>query len=855
MVHPIPITTPTRVFDDRTHTIHAVAHVPYSQRMVSASEDGRVRLWDMKTAQVLKKMEGHNGEVMGLGVSRDGQMIVTSKTGQSLTKPIKAHGSAVRSLDFSPDNALVVTASSAADDHRTWAQYPGNYDCGSTVRCVRYAWSGVHMLAVATDRDIQIYLARNCKRNDHDPTIREWNTSNWTQVGIPWTGHTYKVNSIAINSAGTHAVSASSDNSVRLWQLSDKQTVAIFHHTSSVVCATFSADGAHILSGGYDKKITEWAAPGGIMPAYYAWVNEKVLQPAPKVVEYQHDSLKSSDSKLQQAVSTTASHDSKLQQAVLTTASHDSKLQEAVSTTAIHDSRLQEALQQAVSATAIHDSRLQEAVLTTASHDSKLQQAVSATAIHDSMLQEAVLTTASHDSKLQQAVSATASHDSKLQQAVSATASHDSKLQQAVSATAIHDSRLQQVVLTTASHDSKLQQAVSATAIHDSRLQEAVLTTASHDSKLQQAVSATAIHDSRLQQASQQAVSTTAGHDYKSQQAVLTNVGHDFKSQQAVSTTAVSDSKSLQSSSVLQTVHSVSSEQSVSKAGQSVAKSELSATKSATISEQSVTKSELAVSKGLTITTTELLAITKRTASITGDLSIAEKVLTEEITADAKNFASYANRSFVMARKLEWNRALQDANKSLAIRTSLAGYVAKGIALCGQQHIEDARMTFDLGFTLTEGNMDATWFLCLIKAIALFNANRHEEAMLRVDKLSNSVDPLTYGVVVASLRMRLGIMALRAAYHSEAIEHFSVAVKAITFLAQSAAPAVCEAFTVLFGWDIEKLWLTSNQNLIKALLGAGKLGEAFESYRIAMNASDKATMTSLHSWVLSESFQ
>jgi hypothetical protein len=67
----------------------------------------------------------------------------------------------------------------------------------------------------------------------------------------------------------------------------------------------------------------------------------------------------------------------------------------------------------------------------------------------------------------------------------------------------------------------------------------------------------------------------------------------------------------------------------------------------------------------LLITTDELLAITKTTriASITGDLSTAEKILTQEIIADIKNFASYANRSFVMARKLNWESALHDATK------------------------------------------------------------------------------------------------------------------------------------------------------------------------------------------------
>ncbi|KAG2114211.1 uncharacterized protein F5147DRAFT_19324 [Suillus discolor] len=210
-----------------------------------------------------------------------------------------------------------------------------------------------------------------------------------------------------------------------------------------------------------------------------------------------------------------------------------------------------------------------------------------------------------------------------------------------------------------------------------------------------------------------------------------------------------------------------------------------------------------------------------------------------------------------MARKHNWENAFKDANKSLAIRTSLAGYIAKGIALCGKQLLEDARTAFDLGFTFTQGNVDATVFLYLIKAIALFNANRHEEAMVRVDQLSTdpSADPFVCGVVVASLRLQLGTSAFNSARHSEAVEHFTAAVKASTFLAKSAAPAACEAFTVLFGWDIEALWEASNKKLILALLRAGRLGEAFQSYRFAMNASDEATKTGLHSWILSKSFR
>jgi hypothetical protein len=52
-----------------------------------------------------------------------------------------------------------------------------------------------------------------------------------------------------------------------------------------------------------------------------------------------------------------------------------------------------------------------------------------------------------------------------------------------------------------------------------------------------------------------------------------------------------------------------------------------------------------------------------RNACIAGDLFTAEKLLTQQINANTNKYASYANRSFVMARKRHWDHALQDAIK------------------------------------------------------------------------------------------------------------------------------------------------------------------------------------------------
>jgi hypothetical protein len=52
-----------------------------------------------------------------------------------------------------------------------------------------------------------------------------------------------------------------------------------------------------------------------------------------------------------------------------------------------------------------------------------------------------------------------------------------------------------------------------------------------------------------------------------------------------------------------------------------------------------------------------------RDACIDGDLYSAEKLLKQEIHVNRDSYNSYANLSFVRARKLEWDDALEDATE------------------------------------------------------------------------------------------------------------------------------------------------------------------------------------------------
>ncbi|KAG1799711.1 WD40-repeat-containing domain protein [Suillus plorans] len=294
--------------------------------MVTGSYDGTLRLWDLKTGVVLKKMEGHRSRVRALAVSPDGEWIASGdesgeliiwhgKTGEPFNQAInKAHDSWIFSLDFSSDSRMLASGSSDTTT-KLWStsswQVHHTLSCSGIVRCVQYAPRPRYsqaLLAIATDCNVQIYQNYTSDRsnsgyhrwnrtqlpsqlppsppppppppppfptqllqtiwgefnyslawtpdgtqlllggNGVDPTIRAWDTLTWQQVDGPWMGHFKTIHAISLNSSGTFLASASHDNCVRLWRLSDRRNIAIFKHSGELNCVTFSAGDKHTSS-------------------------------------------------------------------------------------------------------------------------------------------------------------------------------------------------------------------------------------------------------------------------------------------------------------------------------------------------------------------------------------------------------------------------------------------------------------------------------------------------------------------------------------------------------------------------------------------------------------------------------
>jgi WD40 repeat protein len=70
----------------RTHTdyVTSVAFSPDGNRIVSGSDDKSVRVWDAKTGEQLRELQGHTDSVTSVAFSPDGNRIVSGSDDKSV---------------------------------------------------------------------------------------------------------------------------------------------------------------------------------------------------------------------------------------------------------------------------------------------------------------------------------------------------------------------------------------------------------------------------------------------------------------------------------------------------------------------------------------------------------------------------------------------------------------------------------------------------------------------------------------------------------------------------------------------------------------------------------------------------
>lgn len=107
----------------RSYGINAVAFSPDGSYVASGAADSLIRIWNARIGELLRTLEGHEGEVTTLAISPDGQWLASGAGDRTVHlweaasgKPLRTlegHKAGVTSLAISPDSKWL--ASSGAD--------------------------------------------------------------------------------------------------------------------------------------------------------------------------------------------------------------------------------------------------------------------------------------------------------------------------------------------------------------------------------------------------------------------------------------------------------------------------------------------------------------------------------------------------------------------------------------------------------------------------------------------------------------------------------------------------------------------------------------------------------------------
>ena len=228
-------------------------------RIVSAGQDGTVRLWDASSGQAIgQPLKGHQGGVSA-EFSADGSWIVSAgsdgtvrlwdaKSGQAIGQPLKGHQGEVLSAAFSADGGRIVSAG-VDGTVRLWDAKSGQA-IGQPLKG-HQGW--VRSAAFSADG------GRIVSAGQHG-TVRLWDAKSGQAIGQPLKGHQGAVWSAAFSADGGRIVSAGEDGTVRLWDAKSGQAIGqpLKGHQGVVRSAAFSADGGRIVSSGVDGIVRLW---------------------------------------------------------------------------------------------------------------------------------------------------------------------------------------------------------------------------------------------------------------------------------------------------------------------------------------------------------------------------------------------------------------------------------------------------------------------------------------------------------------------------------------------------------------------------------------------------------------------
>ncbi|MCP4578166.1 MAG: hypothetical protein GY846_17995, partial [Deltaproteobacteria bacterium] len=259
--------TSDKVYEGAGAQLQNVAVSPDGGLLAGVGEKGTVALFDEKTGDVVKRLEGHLNkdtssecDVWGVVFHPEGKWLATaggdrniilwSIPGGGILRQWKAPAK-VWALALSPDGKIL--ASGGTDNAVTlW-----DAETGKGLKTLEGHENSVLELAFSPDGSLLASAS-------YDRTARIWDLKTG-KVRHVLRGHTASVHELAFHPDGNILASSSNDKSIILWNVNTGRPTAQFlGHVNYVVGLTFNDNGRRLVSGGMDRDLRIWDTETGV---------------------------------------------------------------------------------------------------------------------------------------------------------------------------------------------------------------------------------------------------------------------------------------------------------------------------------------------------------------------------------------------------------------------------------------------------------------------------------------------------------------------------------------------------------------------------------------------------------------
>ncbi|KAF8553438.1 WD40 repeat-like protein [Imleria badia] len=288
---------PQLVIPAHDKPISNVAYLPDGQRVVTGSDDGTVRVWNLEYGEEEGMPLEHENTISSLAVTRDGTKIISSDVnGKIKVWDVKScelvkqwsHPETSPTIAISPDDRLIAVGEETVVIYTVKGRrVHHSISVGGFVLSKCFSTDGSR-LACGTDEDIRVYDVKRgililgpLRGHEHsvnsvlwshdgsrlfsaskDKTIRCWNPDTGKPIGQPLTGHERDICSLSLSSDGSILASASSDKTVRFWDVNSARPIGQhLQHDDKVIATCFSPSGKSVVSAGGKGSIYLWPVP------------------------------------------------------------------------------------------------------------------------------------------------------------------------------------------------------------------------------------------------------------------------------------------------------------------------------------------------------------------------------------------------------------------------------------------------------------------------------------------------------------------------------------------------------------------------------------------------------------------